>query len=60
MAQKNYDELARAVIENVGGKENISSVIHCATRLRFQLKDESKARFPALPRSSTPWGSTRL
>ena len=48
MAQKNYDELARAVIENVGGKENISSVIHCATRLRFQLKDESKANTEAM------------
>ena len=34
-------ELARTVLEAVGGKENISNVTHCMTRLRFNLKDES-------------------
>lgn len=38
-----YDALARICIQNVGGKENIISVAHCVTRLRFRLKDESKA-----------------
>ncbi len=38
-----YTELANTIIENVGGKENISSLAHCVTRLRFRLKDESKA-----------------
>ncbi|MFT8469935.1 MAG: PTS transporter subunit EIIC [Oenococcus sp.] len=38
-----YDNLARIIVQNVGGKENISSVIHCFTRLRFVLKDETKA-----------------
>lgn len=38
-----YEDLAKDIIENVGGKENISSVVHCITRLRFKLKDESKA-----------------
>lgn len=38
-----YASLAKAVIKNVGGQENIRSVTHCITRLRFQLKDESKA-----------------
>ena len=42
MASK-YDGLARIIIQNVGGKENINSVAHCVTRLRFRLKDESKA-----------------
>lgn len=42
MASK-YDGLARIIIQNVGGKGNIISVAHCFTRLRFQLKDESKA-----------------
>lgn len=42
MASK-YDGLARIIIQNVGGKENINSVAHCVTRLRFKLKDESKA-----------------
>lgn len=38
-----YEELAKQILENVGGKENINSVFHCITRLRFKLKDESKA-----------------
>lgn len=42
MASK-YDGLARIIIQNIGGKENVKSVAHCVTRLRFRLKDESKA-----------------
>lgn len=42
MASK-YDGLARIIIQNVGGKSNIVSLTHCITRLRFKLKDESKA-----------------
>ena len=38
-----YDGLARIIIQNVGGKSNINSMAHCITRLRFKLKDESKA-----------------
>ncbi|MEQ7195209.1 beta-glucoside-specific PTS transporter subunit IIABC [Enterococcus avium] len=38
-----YHDLAEKIIANVGGKENINSVTHCITRLRFKLKDESKA-----------------
>lgn len=38
-----YTELAREIVKNVGGKENINSLTHCITRLRFQLKDESIA-----------------
>lgn len=36
-------QLAESIIENVGGQDNIVSLVHCATRLRFVLKDESKA-----------------
>lgn len=39
----NYTEVAKSIITNVGGKENINSLRHCVTRLRFRLKDESKA-----------------
>ena len=39
-----YDGLARIIIQNVGGKSNIVSLTHCVTRLRFKLKDESKAQ----------------
>ena len=38
-----YDELAHSIVELVGGKENVISVAHCITRLRFKLKDESRA-----------------
>lgn len=38
-----YRELAEKIVENVGGKDNINSLTHCITRLRFKLKDESKA-----------------
>lgn len=38
-----YTELAQDIINHVGGRENVSSVKHCVTRLRFTLKDESKA-----------------
>ena len=38
-----YDGLARIIVQNVGGKDNIAGLTHCVTRLRFKLKDESKA-----------------
>lgn len=40
---KNYDELAQDILEHVGGRDNVNSLVHCITRLRFRLKDESKA-----------------
>ncbi|SOC41683.1 PTS transporter subunit EIIC [Salinicoccus kekensis] len=43
MAKKDYKMLAENIIDLVGGPENIESVIHCVTRLRFYLKDKSKA-----------------
>lgn len=45
-----YDALATTIIENVGGKENVNGLIHCITRLRFYLKDESKAHDGRLAR----------
>ena len=51
MASK-YDGLARIIIQNVGGRDNISSLIHCVTRLRFQLKDESKANTEVLKKTN--------
>lgn len=39
-----YRELAEKIVDNVGGKENINSLTHCITRLRFKLKDESIAQ----------------
>ena len=47
MSQK-YNDLAQKIVSLVGGKENINTVYHCQTRLRFKLKDESKANQDAL------------
>ncbi|EPH0090879.1 PTS beta-glucoside transporter subunit IIABC [Pluralibacter gergoviae] len=43
-----YQELANDILRHVGGKENIKSLVHCATRLRFKLYDSSKADPEAL------------
>jgi PTS system beta-glucosides-specific IIC component len=43
-----YDLLAKDIIKKVGGKDNIVSLVHCVTRLRFNLKDESLADDEAL------------
>ncbi len=42
MAKKNYDELAKQIVASVGGAGNVNSLVHCATRLRFQIKDPAK------------------
>ena len=39
-----YEKLAQDIVVNVGGKENVSGLVHCITRLRFTLKDESMAQ----------------
>lgn len=39
----NYKNGAKEILEQIGGKENISGMTHCATRLRFNLRDTSKA-----------------
>ncbi|MEY8344979.1 beta-glucoside-specific PTS transporter subunit IIABC [Niallia circulans] len=38
----NYQDLAKVIIDKVGGEENVKSLTHCATRLRFNLKDDQK------------------
>lgn len=38
----NFDKIAKQTIEKLGGKENITTLAHCATRLRLTLADESK------------------
>lgn len=39
----NNKELGDKIVHLVGGEKNVESLIHCATRLRFKLKDSSKA-----------------
>lgn len=45
---KDYAKMACQIIEKVGGRDNIQTVTHCITRLRFVLKDESKADVDAV------------
>lgn len=33
-----YNQLAKEILQAVGGKNNVNEVYHCITRLRFQLK----------------------
>ncbi|NFG61114.1 beta-glucoside-specific PTS transporter subunit IIABC [Clostridium sp. CMCC3677] len=40
---KKYNQLAKEIVKNVGGKENIIGLTHCITRLRFKLKDDNVA-----------------
>lgn len=39
----NYNKDAKALLDLIGGKENINAVTHCATRMRFVLNDDDKA-----------------
>ncbi|MBN9176614.1 MAG: PTS glucose transporter subunit IIA [Microbacterium sp.] len=43
-----YAKTATDVLKGVGGEENVTSLVHCMTRLRFVLKDESKADAAAI------------
>ena len=40
---QNYSETAASILKNIGGKENVSFVTHCVTRLRITLKDKNLA-----------------
>lgn len=40
----NYETFNKKIIDLVGGKDNIETVVHCMTRLRFTLKDRSIAK----------------
>jgi PTS system beta-glucosides-specific IIC component len=46
-----YQELVSFILKNVGGKDNVLSVTHCMTRLRFTLKDDSLVRKDEIVRS---------
>ncbi len=43
MASVDYKALAPRIVDKIGGEANINQMTHCATRLRFKLKDDSLA-----------------
>ena len=45
---KDYNKIAREVITLAGGPENIEKIMHCMTRLRMVVKDESKVKVDVL------------
>lgn len=45
---KDYNKIAREIIDNIGDKDNVEGVVHCMTRLRFNLKDTRKANTEAI------------
>lgn len=54
----NYQEIAEKVIAGVGGVQNINSLTHCATRLRFSLKNDGLANKKTLERIPEVMGVT--
>ncbi len=53
-----YQKTAADILKLVGGEENISQVTHCATRLRFNLKDDTKADTEAIKNVKGVMGTT--
>ncbi len=49
---KDFGKLAQEIIQQVGGEQNVHSLVHCATRLRFVLKDRTKANKDALSQTA--------
>ncbi|MDU5333941.1 PTS transporter subunit EIIC [Enterococcus sp.] len=45
---KKYQQLAKEIIQGLGGTENVNSAVHCATRLRFDLKNPDTANLEEL------------
>lgn len=46
-----FEKLAKEIVAGVGGEKNVNSLVHCATRLRFSLKDNAKADTVALEKN---------
>lgn len=62
----NNSEFAKQLLEAVGGQENVNSVAHCMTRLRFILKDDSKVdenvinKIPGVIKTVKAGGQTQI
>ena len=47
-----FEQEAKDLLQAIGGKENVTAVTHCATRMRFVLGDEKKANVLSLDHKS--------
>lgn len=54
--KKDYSKLADSIIENIGCAENVVSLFHCATRLRFTLKNKDLVKLDALKSTNDVMG----
>ncbi|WP_413538858.1 PTS transporter subunit EIIB [Enterococcus malodoratus] len=45
---RKYQQLSKEIIQGLGGMDNVNSAVHCATRLRFDLKDPAAAKLDQL------------
>ena len=52
-----FEQEAKDLLEAIGGKDNITAVIHCATRMRFVLGDDQKADIKAIESISAVKGT---
>lgn len=53
----NYKDLAKEILQEVGGESNIQSMTHCATRLRFNLKDNTSVDAEAVKKIAGVYGA---
>lgn len=62
--ESKYENLAATVVDNVGGKDNVVSFLHCVTRLRFNVRDKSKVDVKAIEATQgvmgTQWSGDQL
>lgn len=60
MSNKNYNELSTSILKLVGGSENVTHLLHCATRLRFNLADYDRADIEALKKLEGVLGTQKV
>ncbi|GIM29716.1 PTS beta-glucoside transporter subunit EIIBCA [Clostridium polyendosporum] len=53
----NYQKLASDILKNIGGETNVANLTHCATRLRFSVKDKSKVNEEAVKKTKGVMGA---
>lgn len=52
---KNYVAVSRAIVDAIGGSENITAITHCMTRLRLVLKSDKPVDLARLKVSMVCW-----